>query len=179
MRAVVRCRGPAACPFDRVTRTGIAVLFSHRRRTHCPPSLPLPPGNTIGKRYARTDEIGVPFAVTVDFQSVEGDGSVTLRERDSMTQVGRGKGSMCISGAKRSGKWLEQVTLTGLHVCMLAGLSTPYLPHPTACPRPPAQVRVPASEVAGVVRDLVDDRTTWEAVSSKYPAQKVRDGMMS
>ncbi|KAG2429717.1 hypothetical protein HYH02_013974 [Chlamydomonas schloesseri] len=76
-------------------------------------------GNTIGKRYARTDEIGVPFAVTVDFQSVEGDGSVTLRERDSMTQV-----------------------------------------------------RVPAGEVAGVIRDLVDDRTTWEAVSGKYPAQK-------
>ncbi|GLC40466.1 hypothetical protein PLESTB_001261900 [Pleodorina starrii] len=44
-------------------------------------------GNTIGKRYARTDEIGVPFAVTVDFASVEGDGSVTLRERDSMAQV--------------------------------------------------------------------------------------------
>jgi glycyl-tRNA synthetase len=43
-------------------------------------------GNTIGKRYARTDEIGVPYAVTVDYQTVE-DQSVTLRERDSMTQV--------------------------------------------------------------------------------------------
>ncbi|KAG2487478.1 hypothetical protein HYH03_013900 [Edaphochlamys debaryana] len=44
-------------------------------------------GNTIGKRYARTDEIGVPFAITVDFDSIEGNGSVTLRERDSMAQV--------------------------------------------------------------------------------------------
>jgi glycyl-tRNA synthetase (class II) len=43
-------------------------------------------GNTIGKRYARTDEIGVPYAVTVDFQTLEGEG-VTLRERDTMTQV--------------------------------------------------------------------------------------------
>lgn len=43
-------------------------------------------GNTIGRRYARTDEIGVPYAVTVDFQVVE-DSSVTLRERDTMSQV--------------------------------------------------------------------------------------------
>lgn len=42
---------------------------------------------TVGKRYARTDEIGVPFGVTVDGISVEGDGTVTLRERDSMAQV--------------------------------------------------------------------------------------------
>ena len=41
---------------------------------------------TIGKRYARTDEIGVPFGVTVDGVTIE-DGTVTLRERDSMAQV--------------------------------------------------------------------------------------------
>ena len=43
-------------------------------------------GTTIGKRYARTDEVGVPFGVTVDFQSVT-DRTVTLRERDSMEQI--------------------------------------------------------------------------------------------
>ncbi len=43
-------------------------------------------GNTIGKRYARTDEIGVPYALTVDYQ-VQQDQTVTLRERDSMSQV--------------------------------------------------------------------------------------------
>ncbi|GBE61186.1 glycyl-tRNA synthetase [Babesia ovata] len=43
-------------------------------------------GASIGKRYARTDEIGIPFAITIDFQSVN-DGTVTLRERDSMEQV--------------------------------------------------------------------------------------------
>lgn len=36
--------------------------------------------------YARTDEIGVPFAITVDFQALE-QASVTVRERDSTSQV--------------------------------------------------------------------------------------------
>ena len=41
---------------------------------------------SVGKRYARTDELGVPFAVTVDHRSLE-DNTVTLRERDSCGQV--------------------------------------------------------------------------------------------
>ncbi|CUV07647.1 unnamed protein product [Cryptosporidium hominis] len=41
---------------------------------------------SIGRRYARTDEIGIPFGITIDFQSVKDD-TVTLRERDSMKQV--------------------------------------------------------------------------------------------
>lgn len=41
---------------------------------------------TIGKRYARNDELGTPFGLTVDFQTLK-DGTVTLRERDSMKQV--------------------------------------------------------------------------------------------
>ena len=39
----------------------------------------------IGKRYRRQDEIGTPFCITYDFDSVE-DGCVTVRERDSMQQ---------------------------------------------------------------------------------------------
>jgi len=39
----------------------------------------------IGKRYRRQDEIGTPFAVTVDHQSLE-DRTVTLRHRDSLEQ---------------------------------------------------------------------------------------------
>lgn len=42
--------------------------------------------STIGKRYARNDELGTPFAVTVDFQTVQ-DKTVTLRERDSTKQI--------------------------------------------------------------------------------------------
>jgi glycyl-tRNA synthetase len=40
----------------------------------------------IGRRYRRQDEIGTPFAITVDYDSKE-DATVTLRERDSMRQV--------------------------------------------------------------------------------------------
>jgi glycyl-tRNA synthetase len=40
----------------------------------------------IGRRYRRQDEIGTPFCITVDFQSLT-DNTVTLRERDSMRQV--------------------------------------------------------------------------------------------
>ena len=43
-------------------------------------------GQAIGRRYARTDEIGIPFGITVDFQSPV-DNTVTLRERDSMEQI--------------------------------------------------------------------------------------------
>ena len=41
---------------------------------------------SIGKRYRRQDEIGTPFCVTVDFDTLE-DNTVTVRERDSMTQI--------------------------------------------------------------------------------------------
>ncbi|MDO4799704.1 MAG: glycine--tRNA ligase [Bacillota bacterium] len=39
----------------------------------------------IGKRYRRQDEIGTPFCITVDFDTLE-DGTVTIRHRDSMAQ---------------------------------------------------------------------------------------------
>jgi glycyl-tRNA synthetase len=41
---------------------------------------------SIGKRYRRQDEVGTPFCVTVDFQTVEEDRAVTVRDRDAMTQ---------------------------------------------------------------------------------------------
>lgn len=40
---------------------------------------------SIGRRYRRQDEIGTPFCITVDFQSIE-DQTVTLRDRDTMKQ---------------------------------------------------------------------------------------------
>ena len=39
----------------------------------------------VGKRYRRQDEIGTPFCVTIDYDSLE-DGTVTVRHRDTMTQ---------------------------------------------------------------------------------------------
>ena len=41
---------------------------------------------SIGKRYRRQDEIGTPFCLTVDFDTLE-NGTVTLRDRDSMEQI--------------------------------------------------------------------------------------------
>jgi glycyl-tRNA synthetase len=40
----------------------------------------------IGRRYRRQDEIGTPFGITIDFQTLE-DSTVTVRERDSMKQI--------------------------------------------------------------------------------------------
>jgi len=76
----------------------------------------------LGRRYARSDEIGVPFAITVDFQTLSDD-SVTIRERDSMIQV-----------------------------------------------------RLPKKEVPTVIYDIVHGRTSWDAVTSKYPVVQVDDG---
>jgi len=41
---------------------------------------------TIGKRYRRYDEIGVPFCITYDFDTLEKDNCVTVRNRDTMEQ---------------------------------------------------------------------------------------------
>ncbi|KAJ3154890.1 Glycine--tRNA ligase 1, mitochondrial [Geranomyces michiganensis] len=73
-------------------------------------------GSSIGKRYARNDELGTPFAVTVDFQTVQ-DGSVTLRERDSTRQI-----------------------------------------------------REKISVVMDIVKNLVEEKTTWQEVEKTYPA---------
>jgi glycyl-tRNA synthetase len=47
---------------------------------------------SIGKRYRRQDEIGTPYCITVDFETVgddktEADNCVTVRDRDTMEQV--------------------------------------------------------------------------------------------
>jgi len=46
---------------------------------------------SIGRRYARTDQIAIPFGITVDFDSISADseqsGTATLRERDTMKQI--------------------------------------------------------------------------------------------
>ena len=41
---------------------------------------------TIGRRYRRNDEIGTPYCITVDYDTLE-DGTVTIRNRDSMRQI--------------------------------------------------------------------------------------------
>ncbi|MCK9578392.1 glycine--tRNA ligase [bacterium] len=41
---------------------------------------------TIGRRYRRQDEIGTPYCITIDFDTIEKDNSVTIRDRDTMQQ---------------------------------------------------------------------------------------------
>jgi len=43
-------------------------------------------GQSIGRRYARTDECGIPFAITVDFDTLS-ENTVTIRDLDTMKQV--------------------------------------------------------------------------------------------
>lgn len=49
---------------------------------------------SIGKRYARNDELGTPLGITVDFQTVK-DGSITLRDRDTTKQVRASDDEIC------------------------------------------------------------------------------------
>jgi glycyl-tRNA synthetase len=42
---------------------------------------------TIGRRYSRADEIAIPFAITIDFDTLQQPYTVTLRERDSFKQI--------------------------------------------------------------------------------------------
>mmetsp|Transcript_15482 Transcript_15482/g.34795 ORF Transcript_15482/g.34795 Transcript_15482/m.34795 type:complete len:121 (-) Transcript_15482:204-566(-) len=44
-------------------------------------------GGAIGRRYRRADEVGTPFCITVDFDTIEKDGAVTVRDRDTTEQI--------------------------------------------------------------------------------------------
>jgi glycyl-tRNA synthetase len=41
---------------------------------------------SIGRRYRRNDEVGTPYGVTVDYETLE-QGTITIRDRDSMLQI--------------------------------------------------------------------------------------------
>ena len=58
------------------------ALYEELRESHV---VEYDEGGAIGRRYRRQDEIGTPFAFTVDEQTLEDD-TVTIRERDSLAQ---------------------------------------------------------------------------------------------
>src|SRR5439155_954232 len=77
--------------FEWYVRLGIARdrlrLRPHARdalRKHLP--VDYDQAGSIGRRYRRQDEVGTPFGITVDHDTMK-DGTVTLRDRDAMTQV--------------------------------------------------------------------------------------------
>jgi glycyl-tRNA synthetase len=41
----------------------------------------------IGRRYRRADEVGTPFCITIDFDTIEKDNAVTVRDRDTTEQI--------------------------------------------------------------------------------------------
>ncbi len=64
--------GKARDVFNSLVKLGISTAWDER-------------GN-IGKRYYSQDEIGTPFCITIDYQTLE-DNTVTVRDRDTMTQT--------------------------------------------------------------------------------------------
>jgi glycyl-tRNA synthetase (EC 6.1.1.14) len=63
---------PARRIFDEFRRCGMLAEFDT--------------SGSIGRRYRRNDEIGTPYCITVDYQTLE-DGTVTVRDRDTMQQI--------------------------------------------------------------------------------------------
>ncbi|UCE11048.1 MAG: glycine--tRNA ligase [Candidatus Thorarchaeota archaeon] len=64
--------GPAKILFESIMNAGFVAQYDQ--------------GGSIGRRYRRQDEVGTPYCVTIDYETLE-DGSVTLRDRDSMLQT--------------------------------------------------------------------------------------------
>ena len=64
----------------------------------------------IGKLYRRQDEVGTPFCITVDFQSLD-DKTVTVRDRDTMGQERAGSGG---SFRRRCGRRSDRARLPDL-----------------------------------------------------------------
>ena len=67
---------------DNMVDLGRQIFNKLKKRFNCEFDL----GGAIGKRYRRQDEIGTPYCICVDHQSLE-DGTVTIRDRDTMEQV--------------------------------------------------------------------------------------------
>ncbi len=67
---------------DDMVDLGRTIVHQLKKKFNCEFDL----GGAIGKRYRRQDEIGTPYCICVDHQSLE-DGTVTVRDRDTMEQV--------------------------------------------------------------------------------------------
>ncbi len=74
--------------FPLMSRDGLDVLAGEITRTFHQNGIlaEYDDSGAIGRRYRRQDEIGTPFAVTIDYETKDTD-SVTLRDRDTMSQV--------------------------------------------------------------------------------------------
>lgn len=80
-------RAVLSLPFGVAPNKVLIVPLSARLRSLGISNIADSSSASIGKRYARNDELGTPLGITIDFDTVK-DGSVTLRDRDSTSQVG-------------------------------------------------------------------------------------------
>ena len=110
---------------------------------------------SIGKRYARTDEIAIPFGVTIDFDTLQSPHTVTLRERDSMTQVRVPVRASLIKKKKLI------FFLTGSLQCL------PYL------------LVLQVEDIPDLVSNLSKSKITWNEVTQKYPKFEQQDSVKS
>ena len=88
MRFPCRIAPVQAAIFPLMARDGLDVMAKEITRTLQDQGILVEydDSGAIGRRYRRQDEIGTPFAVTVDYDSLK-DNTVTLRDRDSMQQI--------------------------------------------------------------------------------------------
>jgi hypothetical protein len=130
--------------------------------------------NSIGRRYARTDEIGLPFAITVE-NTLGVSGTVTLRDRDTCGQVcgvmkaqGGFQGGPLLSSGQR---WPGQPNSTPPHVsCVRFPFLPPPPPRPPPPPPPPPppQVRLPLADLAAVVQQLCEQRLAFADLMARF-----------
>ena len=75
----------------------------------------------IGRRYRRMDEIGTPFGITVDFDSLD-DGTVTLRDRDTTKQQRVSEEELISIMEEQIGWWLYTSESTGISCLAMASI---------------------------------------------------------
>lgn len=103
---------------------------------------------SIGRRYARTDEIGVAFGITIDFDTVnKTPHTATLRDRDSMRQIRAEVKQLII--------FVPSFHLSERLCWLFCWHAQP--------------VYLQVTELPEIIRDLANGAITWAEVESKYP----------
>lgn len=139
-------------------------------------------GATVGRRYSRNDELGVSYAMTVDFDTFDVNGTlyetVTIRERDSMQQIrvktkdvpyliqklcsGRATWEECVShyGGSGKGDVHSQPDLVGAREIMLPELKTCDIipPAPQREIVPPGVGKTPSKRDGGKMQPTLGER---------------------
>ena len=146
-------------------------------------------GGSIGRRYARTDEIGIPFGVTIDFDTVQSN-SATVRERNSMRQI-RAKVRECEK--RGSGFNIRKSLIFSSTYSLPFPLSFALLfrsfPLSFSClltlsfllsssfllPSSPSLSCSQLEELPSLVESLVKGDMTWSEVEQKWPAFTVQE----